>query len=388
MLSGSKQGSKITMKKLIECSSAVAEAVKACKVGVVAAYPITPQTKIVERLSEMHANGELGSAQYVNVESEHSAMSACIGAAAAGSRVFTSSNSQGLLYMAEMLHVASGLKIPMVMAVTNRAISSPINIWNDHSDTMSQRDCGWIQLFVESSQEAYDTIIQAYKLSEKLQIPAMVCLDGFVLSHVSEVVDMLNDKDVESFLPPYDFERKLNPENPLTLGYLAYPKYYMKFKEKQFEAFENSHSTIKELNEEFAEKFGRNYGDGLIETYKMDDAKTALIAMGSVCSTARVAIDELREKGKKVGLIKIKSYRPFPKNELLKVCGRAREIAVIDRALSFGTSAPLFKDIKALNLKADINSFIVGLGGRDITKDMIKSIILKAGQKKEVEFVY
>jgi pyruvate ferredoxin oxidoreductase alpha subunit len=376
------------MKKVIECSHAIAEAVRACKVGVIAAYPITPQTKIVEKLSEFYANHQMDNAQYINVESEHSALSACIGAAASGSRTFTATNSQGLLYMAEMLPIASGLKIPMVMAVTNRALSAPINIWNDHSDTMLLRDCGWIQLFVESNQEAYDTIIQAYKISEKLELPVMVCLDGFVLSHVFETVDLIADKEIENFLPAYDFERKLDSENPLTLGYLAYPAHYMKFKEKQDESMKGSLQIIKQVNEEFAGKFDRKYGDGLIETYKTEDAKFALIGMGSLCSTARIVIDEMREKGKKVGLIKIKSFRPFPSEELMKILEKMKGIAVIDRAISPGALPPLYNDIKSLNLKADMNSFIVGLGGRDITKEMLKSVINKIGQRKEVEFIY
>lgn len=376
------------MKKLIECSHAIAEAVRQCKVGVIAAYPITPQTKIVERLSEFYANGRLNNGQYINVESEHSALSACIGAAAAGSRTFTATNSQGLLYMAEMLPIASGLSIPMVMAVTNRAISAPINIWNDHSDTMFVKDSGWIQLFVESSQEAYDTIMQAYKISEKTNIPVMVCLDGFVLSHVFETVDMISDKEIESFLPEYDFERKLDAENPLTLGYLAYPNSYMKFKEKQSEAMSNSIQTIKDVNKEFSDKFERSYGNGLIETYKIDDAKNVIIGMGSLCSTAKVAIDEMREKGKKVGLIKIKSFRPFPSEDLMKILGKMKGIAVIDRAISPGSNCPVYSEIKALGLKADLNNFIVGLGGRDITKEMLKNIMMKIGQRKEVEWIY
>lgn len=376
------------MKKLIECSHAIAEAVRQCKVGVIAAYPITPQTRIVEKLSEFYANHQMDGAQYINMESEHSALSACLGAAAAGSRVFTATNSQGLLYMAEVLPIVAGMKVPMVMAVTNRAISSPINIWNDHSDTMLMRDCGWIQLFVESSQEAYDTMIQAYKISEKTNIPVMVCLDGFVLSHVFETVDLIDGKEVESFLGKYDFERKLNPDAPLTLGYIAYPAHYMKFKEMQDESMRNSLSIIKEVNEEFSGKLGRGYGDGLIECYKTEDAKQVIIGLGSLCSTSRVAIDEMREKGKKVGLIKVKSFRPFPSDELRKILEKIKGIAVIDRALSLGSNAPLYSEIKALNLKADVNSFILSLGGRDITKDMIKSIINKIGQRKEVEFIY
>lgn len=373
------------MIRVIECSHAIAEAVRQCKVGVVAAYPITPQTRIVEKLSEYYSNGKLK--EYINVESEHSALSACIGAAAAGSRTFTATNSQGLLYMSEMLYIASGMRIPIVMAVTNRAVSAPINIWGDHSDAVSQRDSGWIQLYCESSQECYDTIIQAYKISEKTQTPVMVCLDGFVLSHVVEPVNMLNDNEVLSFLPQYNFNRTLDPENPLTLGYIAYPQHYMKFRELQAKAIDDSAKIVEEVNDEFAEKFKRSYGNGLIECYKTEDAKSVIVAMGSACSTTKAVIDELREKGKKYGLVRIRALRPFPKNNLMKILEKMKGIGVIDRALSPGSSAPLFTEIKALGLKADINNFIIGLGGKDITKETIKTIFSKIGQSKEVEWI-
>ena len=373
--------------KMIECSRAIAEAVKLCKPDVIAAYPITPQTHIVEDLAKMIANGDLNS-EYLRVESEHSALSACIGAQATGSRTFTATNSQGLALMSEMLYVASGMRLPIVMAISNRALSSPINIWNDHSDTMSVRDSGWIQLHCESSQEAFDTIIQAYKIAEEINLPVMVCVDGFTLSHLWEPVEMINEDQIKTFLPPYCPKFKLETENPITLGPIGYPFCYQGFKEKQHKAMLDSSQIIKKINKEFLDRFGRGYGDGLIELYRMDDAKKAIVIMGSACGTAREVIDKLREKKEKVGMIKIKSFRPLPVNELKKACERIRGLAIIDRAISLGNNAPLYTELKAVlpeNIK--INSFITGLGGKDVTMQILEEAIKKIGQKKEVEFL-
>lgn len=377
-------------KQVIECSKAIAEAVKLCKPGVIAAYPITPQTHIVEVLSEFVNNGLLN-AKYINVESEHSAMSACIGAQATGVRTFTASNSQGLALMSEMLYIASGMRLPIVMAITNRALSAPINIWNDQSDTIAQRDSGWIQLYCESSQEAFDTIIQAYKIAEKCFLPVMVCVDGFTLSHVWEPVELLNKEQVSSFLPEYKPQLKLDTAKPITFGPIVNPDYYQSFKEQQHDAITSSIETIKQTNSEFSKKFKRNYGDGLIETYKIDDADKAVVAMGSVCGTIRTVIDELRKKGKKVGLIKVKCFRPFPKAEIKKACNNNKKlkgIAVIDRDISLGNAGALFTEIKSeLKDSIKINNFIMGLGGKDIKQEDIIKIIDKIGQNKEVEFI-
>ncbi len=375
--------------RVIECSQAIAEAVKLCKPGVIAAYPITPQTHIVERLADFVADGLLN-AEYINVESEHSAMSACIGAQATGVRTFTATNSQGLALMSEMLFITSGLRLPVVMAITNRAMSAPINIWGDHSDSVAQRDSGWIQLYCESSQEAYDTIIQAYRISEKVLLPSMVCVDGFTLSHVWEPVELLNQKEADSFLPKYNPKYKLDPSKPITMGPIVMPDSYMFFKKQQHDAAIKAIDVIKNTNAQFAKKFGRSYGNGLIETYKLEGANKAIVAMGSACGTARCVIDELRKKGKKVGLIKIKCFRPFPSDEITKACSKLKGIAVIDRNISIGNAGALFTEIKAAlrNQQFKINDFIAGLGGRDITQDMLIKALSKIGQHREVDWLF
>ena len=376
-------------RKMIECSEAIAEATALCKPAVVATYPITPQTHIVEMLAKMHSEGRVNS-EIINVESEHSAMSACIGAEACGVRTFTASSSQGIALMSEMLFIASGMRLPIVMAVANRALSAPINIWNDHSDTMAQRDAGWLQFYCENAQEAYDSIIQAYKISEQkdIMLPSMVCVDGFTLSHLWEPVKMLSQADVDSFLPVYNPLYKLDSEIPVTMGALAYPNTYMHFKKQQQDAMLNAVEVIKKTNLEFGKRFSRIYGNGMIETYKIEDAKEAIVAMGSVCSTARIVIDRLRQKGRKIGLIKIRAFRPFPNEELKKIAGKIEKIAVIDRAISLGNSGPLFIEIKATLPKSHINNFIVGLGGSDISENIIESIVKKIGQKQEIEWVF
>lgn len=375
--------------RVLECSQAIAEAVRLCKPGVIAAYPITPQTHIVERVADFVNDGLLD-AEYVNVESEHSAMSACVGAQATGARTFTATNSQGLALMSEVLFIASGMRLPIVMAIANRAMSAPINIWGDHSDSIAQRDSGWIQLYCESSQEAYDAIIQAYKISEKVLLPSMVCVDGFTLSHVWEPVEMLSQKEVDSFLPKYSPKHKLDPVKPITMGPIGMPDSYMFFKKQQHEAMLKSLNVIKETNSLFSKKFKRRYGDGLIETYRMENADHALVAMGSVCGTARCVIDELRKKRKKVGLIKIKCFRPFPSGDIVKACSKLKGLAVIDKDISVGNGGALFTEIKAAlhNHKIKINNFIAGLGGRDVTKKMLVKALSKIGQPREVDWLF
>jgi pyruvate ferredoxin oxidoreductase alpha subunit len=363
-------------RRIIECSEAIAHAVKQCKPGVIATYPITPQTHIVEHLASMVANGKLNS-EIIDVESEHSAMSACIGAQACGVRTFTASSSQGIALMSEMLFIASGMRLPIIMAVANRALSAPINIWNDHSDTMAQRDTGWIQFYCENTQEAYDTIIQAYKISENanVMLPSMVCVDGFTLSHLWEPITTIEQKNTDLFLQEYKPLYKLYPEHPMTFGPISYPNTYMHFKRQQQDAMINSIGIIKKVNNEFKGKFGRGYGDGLVETYCIDDAETALLCMGSVCGTARDVIDMLRKKGKKVGLIKLKTFRPFPHRELEKF-SKLKSISVIDRAISLGNAGPIYTEVKSsLSDAVKIKGFIAGLGGKDITeKDLVKAL--------------
>ncbi len=375
-------------KKVMEASMAVALAVKAAEPAVIPMYPITPQTHIVERLAEFINNGDLN-AELIDVESEHAAISAALGAEATGERAFTATASQGLALMHEVLHIVSGMRLPVVMAVANRALSAPINIWNDHQDSMSARDTGWIQLYVESAQEAFDTIIMAYKIAEnkKVLMPAMVCLDGFTLSHLWEPVDVPVQAKVRKFLPKYrPAHAYLDPKKPMTLGPVAFPDSFMEFKYDEQKAMENALAVIKKTNSEFKREFKRSYGNGLIETYRANDAKYALVCMGSICGTARVVVDELRKKNKKIGLIKIKAYRPFPKKELLSQLKNIKGLAVIDRDISLGNEGALFTDIKALlygNSKIKVSGFIAGLGGRDVTKDHLKKAISMIGKAKE-----
>ncbi len=372
-------------KVVMECSQAMAHAVKQCNPGVIAAYPITPQTHIVETLAEYVNKGLLNS-KYINVESEHSALSACIGAQATGVRTFTATNSQGLALMSEILFIASGMRLPIVMGISNRALSAPLNIWNDHSDSIAQRDSGWIQLYCENSQEAYDTTIQAYKIAESVNLPLMVCIDGFTLSHVWENVELLEDNNVSSFLPKYKPLFKLDPDKPLTMGPIVMPDLYTEFKKQQQDAIIKSADVIKQANSEFFDKFSRNCGNGLIEAYKTDDADYAFVAMGSVCGTIRYVIDKLRNTGKKVGLIKVRCFRPFPNEEIIKSCENLKGIAVIDRDISLGNAGSLYTETKAAlrESKVKINNFIAGLGGRDITPEKLISCLDKIGNKEEV----
>ncbi|MEE9526007.1 MAG: pyruvate synthase subunit PorA [Candidatus Woesearchaeota archaeon] len=374
------------MKKVIEASEAVAIAAKLCKPKVMAVYPITPQTHIPERVADLVYDGEMD-CELINVESEHSAMSACIGAQAAGSRTFTATASQGLALMHEVLFAASGMRLPIVMAVANRALSAPINIWNDHQDSISARDSGWMQFYVESAQEALDTTIMAYKIAENILTPAMVCLDGFTLTHVYEPCQIMDQKDVDSFLPAYKPLHKLDPKKPVSMGPIGYPNVYMEFKLQQQEALKKSLTIIKQVQAQFLKKFGRTYGNGLIEAYKTKGADTIVVAMGTICSTTKDIIDELRKKGKKVGLIKIKTFRPFPEEDIIAAAKGARALAVLDRNISLGQDGALYSEIKAAlkDCKINVNSFIVGLGGRDVTPNTIKTAIDKSKSKLPIK---
>ena len=366
------------MKKVIEASMAVAVAVKLCKPAVIPMYPITPQTHIVERLADFVNDGELDS-EIIHAESEHSALSAAIGASAVGVRTFTATASQGLALMNEMLFIASGMRFPIVMAIANRALSAPINIWNDHQDSMSARDSGWIQIYVESAQEAFDAVIQAYKVAEnqKVLTPAMVCLDGYTLSHVYEPVDLLSQQQVDKFLPKYKPRYALDPEKPVTMGPVSFPETFMEIKEEQHIAIRDSFKIIKEVHNQFKARFKRGYGNGLIETYKLRGAQYAIICMGTVCGTARTVIDELRKDKKKVGMIKVRTFRPFPIKDIESATKKLKGIAVFDRSISFGYKGPLYTEVRntLCNRKTIINGFIVGLGGRDVTPAHIKKAL-------------
>jgi pyruvate ferredoxin oxidoreductase alpha subunit len=363
------------MKKIDEASRAIAEAVKLCRPDVIPLYPITPQTHNVEALTEFINDGDLNT-KPIPCESEHSAISAAIGSSATGARTYTATSSQGLALMHEILFVAAGMRMPIIMMVANRALSAPINIWNDHQDQISERDSGWIQFFAESTQEAVDTIIQAFKIAENKDVllPVMVGIDGFTLSHVFENVDMPEQKDVDLFLPKINLPFVLDPKKPLTFGPVAGPDYYMEVRKDLDDAVVASKNVIKKVHEDFKKKFKRGYGDGTIEGYRIDDAHKILVCIGTIAGTSRSVVDELRENGEKVGLLKIRLFRPFPREEIVKALSSARDVIILDRNISLGNKGALFTEIRDAmhNEKSNIHGYIVGLGGRDVTKEHIK----------------
>ncbi len=370
---------------------AVAHAVKQIDVDVVAAYPITPQTIIVEKYSEYVANGEVQT-EFVCTESEHSAMAACIAASATGARTFTASASAGLALMHEMLFVASGSRTPIVMAVANRALSSPLNINGDQSDSMAQRDAGWIHIYVENAQEAYDTIIQAFRIAENfnVQLPIIVGLDGFIVSHTLENVNVLPDEAVKAFvgerlLPNVlthegkNVPFKLDPENPMTMGPVAMPNYYFEFKRQQEEAMKNALSIIQQVQTEYANISGRSYGNALVEEYKLDDAEVALVCVGSAAGTAKTVVDELREEGVKAGLLRLRTFRPFPIEAVQNSLKNIKAIAVMDKSMSFGgNGGAVFLEVRHAMYDEKSRPFIVdyiyGLGGRDTSPKDFKKV--------------
>lgn len=381
---------------LLSGNLAIAYAVKQLDVDVVAAYPITPQTTIIEKISEYVAKGEL-KANFMLVESEHSAISACLSAAASGARVFTSSSSQGLLLMHEILFITSALRLPVVMAVANRSVSAPINIWNDHGDIMPQRDTGWIQIFVESAQEAYDKIIQAYRVAEdhKVRLPVMVNMDGIVLSHTYEPVYPLSDSETASFVPWNLFSKRLDPDNPLSMGAFSYPDYYYETRYQSAKALTDTIPTLSKVDEQFGKLSGRSYG--VVSPFKCDDADTILISMGSVSTTIRATVKKLREKGEKVGMVSLRLFRPFPFDEMVKSIKDAKAIGIVDRALSPGAVAgPVFTDITSalymMKMSIPAVNFFLGLGGRDVKMNDIESMfdklkgIAKTGTIREHSF--
>lgn len=357
---------------------AISYAVKQADVDVVAAYPISPQTPLVEGLSEYVASGEL-KASYILVESEHSAISAVLSAATAGARAFTATCSQGLLLMHEILFITSALRAPVVMAIANRTVSGPINIWNDHSDVMPQRDAGWVQFFVESVQEAYDRVIQAYRIAEdgRVRLPVMVNFDGVVLSHTSEPILPLSDEEVAYFTPWKSYSPRLDPDEPVTMGALAYPDYYYETKHQTVKALEGSLSVVDEVDREFHELSGRRHGITL--PYGCEDADLILLSMGSVSSTIRATVRRLRAMGERVGMVSLKLFRPFPTKELIEHVKGAKAVGIVDRALSpGGVAGPLFTDVATAlylsKLDLPIIDFIVGIGGRDVKPSDVKGI--------------
>jgi len=390
---------------------AVALAAKQCDVDVVAAYPITPQTIIVERFSEYVHNGEVDT-EFICTESEHSALTCCLTAAAVGARTFTATASAGLALMHEILYVTSGCRAPVVMAVANRALSAPINIHCDHSDSMVERDSGWIQIYVENSQEAYDSIIQAFRIAEhqELSLPTMVGLDGFFLSHTLENVSVLPDEAVRNFVGqrqiplvknhegkfvPY----KLDPENPITIGPLDLHDYYFEHKRQQEEAMRKALGIIRKIHDEYAEVSGRRYGNGLVDPYRLEDAELVTICLGSTAGTVKTVVDQLRAKGVKAGLLRIRTFRPLPVQEIIKALQNVKAVAVMDRSCSFGGSGgPVFHEIRHVlydsNIHPHVVNYIYGLGGRDMSQLLVQKIyrdlarILETGKiDKSIKFI-
>ncbi|MHA1237756.1 MAG: transketolase C-terminal domain-containing protein [Candidatus Odinarchaeia archaeon] len=368
---------------------ATAYAIKQVDPDVVAAYPITPQTIIVEKFSEYVANGEVNT-EFVAVESEHSAMSACIGAAAAGARAYTASAANGLALMWEMLYVASGLRLPITMTCVNRALSAPINIHGDHSDSMGARDSGWIQIYCENSQEAYDSSIQAWRIAEHddVNLPVMTCLDGFILSHTLENVNVLPDDAVKDFIGekriplfrsptgetlPYI----LDPDHPITMGAIDLQDYYFEHKRQQVEAMKHALKVVEDVGKEYGELSGRTYG--LIDPYLLDDAELVMVVLGSTAGTAKYTADKLRTEGVKAGVLRIRTFRPFPKDQIVKALENAKAIAILDRCISFGAyGGPVFNEVKAAlcgNSKIPpIVNYLYGLGGRDTPPQLLEKV--------------
>ena len=367
------------MLKQMEGSRAVAEAVALCRPEVICAYPISPQTHIVEALGELVKEGALTPCEFINVESEFAAMSVAIGSSATGARTYTATASQGLLFMAEAVYNASGLGLPIVMTVANRAIGAPINIWNDHSDALSQRDSGWLQIFAETNQEALDLHIQAFRLAEELSLPIMVCMDGFILTHAYERVDMPTQEQVDAYLPKYEPRQVLDPADPVSIGAMVGPEAFMEVRylahAKQMEALK----LIPAYAAEFKAVFGRDSG-GLVHTYKADDAETIIVAMGSVLGTIKDVADEMRDAGHKIGVLGITLFRPFPIAEVREALRHAKRVVVLEKSLAVGLGGILSTNV-GMALAAqpvDVYTVVAGLGGRSITMRSLHALFRKA----------
>jgi pyruvate ferredoxin oxidoreductase alpha subunit len=367
------------MLRQLEGSVAVAKAIGLCRPEVVCAYPISPQTHIVEHLSDMVRSGELAPCEYLNVESEFAAMSAAIGASAAGARTYSATASQGLLYMVEALYNASGLGLPIVMTVANRAIGSPINIWNDHSDSMSQRDSGWIQLYAESNQEAVDLHVHAYRLAELVSLPVMVCMDGFVLTHAYERVELPEQDAVDAFLPPFEPRQVLDPADPVTIGAMVGPEAFTEVRylmhAKQMQALD----AIPAIAGEFAQAFGRQSG-GLLRRYRSADAETIVVALGSVLGTIEEVVDELRADGVRIGALGIKTFRPWPLDEVREALAHASRVVVVEKAFAVGAGGIVGQNVRLAlaGLPPVVHDVVAGLGGRAITQRSLRGLVLDA----------
>ncbi len=380
------------MKEFLEGSRVVAKTVGLCQPGVISAYPITPQTHIVEDLAQMVADGELDS-QFINVESEHSAASVVLGAVATGVRAFSATSSQGLLLMTEVLFNIAGMRLPMVIVNANRAVSAPINIWNDHQDSVTVRDAGILQFYAESNQEVSDLVLLAYRVGEdpKISLPALVCMDGYILTHCHEVVDLPEQEQVDEFLPKFQPVAKLDPENPKTLGYLGTPEVYMETRYALQETMIEALEVITRASEEFERIFGRARPP-FLEAYKIGDAERVVVAMGSVAGTIKAVVDEMREEGQNVGLLKLITYRPFPADALYQALKDVPQIAVLEKAVSMGAFGPVYTDLKASfqgkEAVPKISGFVIGLGGRDVSKDSIRRVFEElSGPEVSAKFI-
>lgn len=378
------------MLRQIEGSKAVAEAVRLARPEVICAYPISPQTHIVEELSKLVKEGSLAGCEYLNVDSEFAAMSGVIGASAAGARAYTATASQGLLYMAEAVYNASGLGLPIVMTIANRAIGAPINIWNDHTDSMSQRDCGWIQLFAEDNQEAADLHVQAFRLAEAVSLPVMVCMDGFVLTHAVEAVDLPSQEQVDAFLPPFEPRQVLDPAEPVSIGAMVGPEAFTEVRYlahlRQLQAL----TQIPIIAAEYAELVGRASG-GLVSEYRIEGADVIVVALGSVLGTLKDAVDELRDAGHSVGVLAIKSFRPFPLDAVRAALAEAEEVIILERALAVGIGGIVSENVRTAlaGLPIVTRTVIAGLGGRPIMKQSLIDMVgrAQAGELGALEFL-
>lgn len=378
------------MLNYLEGSHGVSHVVAMCRPNVISAYPITPQTHIVEDLARMVGAGEL-EAEFINVESEFSAASVVLGAAAAGARAYTTTTSQGLLLMNEVIYCIAGMRLPIVLTCANRAISAPLNIWNDHSDSMTVRDAGWIQLHAEDNQEAADLHMQAFKIAEQTNLPVMVCMDGFILTHCFEPVDLPEQKEVDAFLPPFKPQYIVDPRWPRALGLYADPRFYMEVRYILHRALEKSEKVIKQVSGDFAKKFGRQSG-GLLRSYKLEGADLVIVTMGSIAGTVKDLIDQLEEEGKKVGLLQICSFRPFPRQAVYEALRDKMNIVVLEKSISLGRGGILASDIRWSFPRAEksgrtISCYVAGLGGKNICKDDLRGMVERV-EREPVELAF
>jgi pyruvate ferredoxin oxidoreductase alpha subunit len=364
---------------IMEGSKAIAEAVALCRPHVISAYPITPQTHIVEYLAKKVADGELVT-DFSTVESEMAAASYVLGASAAGGRTYTASSSQGILLMSEVLYNLAGLRLPAVITCANRAVSAPLNIWNDHQDSMAVRDTGLIQLFARDAQEAADLHIQAFRIAEdsRVELPVMVCVDGYLITHAFEPVELPEQSEVDAFLPPRQTDRKLDPRHPLTFGAFADQGYYMEARFQLQQAVLRSRGVIEEVGADFTKAFGREYGKH-VEAYRADDAAALFVGMGSMMGTVEDAVDELRAQGKKVGCLRLRTYRPFPAEDICAAIRGGQKVGILDRSISMGAGGIVASEVRsalqAKSVRAEVTGFIVGLGGRDVTAETISRLL-------------